>query len=131
MLDDETLENWVWGKAPQRGVVAFLKAPSIGVVYLVTKTGKWALLEPGRTLKLNLVQRHIFTMCEDLACLFLEDAICRGSLFSGQSAKMGADGARSHVGGSNLVQRHIFSMCEDWGGLFLDGTIYRDSLFSG
>ena len=57
-------------------------------------------------------------MCEDWGGLFLDGAIYRGSLFSGQNAKMGPGGARSHVGGWNLVQRHIFSMCEDWGGLF-------------
>ena len=57
------MENRVWGEAPQRGVVAFLKAPSIGVVYLVTETGKWALLEPGRTLKAETWSRGIFFQC--------------------------------------------------------------------
>ena len=77
------------------------------------------------------MQRHIFSLCEDWGGLLLEDAIDRGSLFSGQNAKTGPDGARSHVGDSNLVQRHIFSMCEEWSGLFLDDTIYRGRLFSG
>ena len=44
-------------------VVYFLIAPSIGVVYLVTETGKWALLEPGRTLKVETWSRGIFFQC--------------------------------------------------------------------
>ena len=61
---------------------------------------------------------------------FLKSAIYRGTLFSGQNAKLDPVGARNHVGGWNLVQRHIFSMRGDWGGLFLDGAIYSGSLFS-
>ena len=59
-LDDETLENWVWGEGPQLNFVAFWIATSTGVVYLVTETGKWALLEPGRTLKAETWSRGIF-----------------------------------------------------------------------
>ena len=44
---DHTVAKCQFFERAQRGVVYFLMAPSIGVVYLVAKTQKLVLTEPG------------------------------------------------------------------------------------